>query len=407
MSHNINITPYMCQIIYMEMRRFETKEIDSSELILRMNLMDLKKFSGIEDELTDKEVVTTALYEVVQLDKELNTTPYEMIKYLKGESGGIIKTDKILRANGESRMEMILRNKNIIESSIITYVFNTLTGRYMDRQKMDKNNLKEEILLKAKREIAPAVGNFFIEINKELDTIKDILVKQKEVKEEADLDLIFKNIELIKQSLQSGELRGTENIDKELNDIMRELTEVAKLAKTEKELSIEVTEGIQKNLNHQTRYVQYIKQKLQENIDGLEDVKTAHSESNKLIEKAEEDIENKLVKLQKISEGIQEELMDIDLTDLIRGLNQIINSQEYLEGNLNIYKDRLSAVYKNISNVIENVDNVKDVLQTFNDLIESDLITQVNAGSRKTREMVEELNDFSQKYLKMRGEFKC
>ena len=273
MGENIIITPYMCQIIYLEMRRFERGELTPQELILRMDLIHLQNFSNISDSELSKEAITsTALNEIVELDKKLRETPYEMVNYLEGNGGGINKTNKLLVSNGYNTMDLILSQNKIIDSPIIVYIFYTLSGRMKDREKMDKGNIKNYILKNSKKSTTPLIEDFFRKINSEILDIKQILSNQKKVEAKLNIDFILNNLMTIKSQIQNLnpeiEIKGLDTLDA----IKSELKYIMESTKEQKNIVIELESLQGTNEINLKNYIDYIKSTVDKNCSDLENL---------------------------------------------------------------------------------------------------------------------------------------
>lgn len=406
MGKNIVITPYMCQIIYLEMRRFERGELTPQELILRMDLIHLQNFSNISDYELGKEIITsTALHEIVELDKKLRETPYEMLSYLEGNGGGINKTNKLLVSNGYNTMDLILNQNNIVDSPIIVYIFYTLSGRMKDRDKMDKGIMKDYILKNSKKSTSPVVEDFFKKINSEILDIKQILSSQKKVETELNIDFILNNLMTIKSQIQNLnpeiEIKGLDTLDA----IKEELKSIMESTKEQKNIVIELESLQGTNETNLKNYINYIKGTIDKNCNDLDNLVKRQESTRELLDNSKEGIENSLLDFQDFLIDLNSKIRDINFEEISNLVKTMTNIQKSSVIEVNKHNQLLGETSESIHYVVNNMNNIKEVLMALNDLISEDSIQKLNKGKEDLSTITEELDDFSKKYLKMRGEY--
>lgn len=399
------ITPYTCQVIFLEMNRFVTKEISPHELILRFDLLNIPSFANIsESEATKSEVLTTALLEVVDLDKMLRETPQEMQNYLNKDISGIKVADKILEKNGEPKMSKIIHDGGFSDSPILMYIFLTLTGRYKERANLDRDRLKQEILDKKQDRSLPLIEDALMKVNEDLLEINQIITAQQEVDTSVNLDIINKTIKSIKENLDNRNTQVNIKGLEELKVVEKELYQLSQKTLLNEKINIDVTDKINTSLDKAREIMDYMEISLSNSLSLSEEMKNRQTQVMREFEDTEGTVESKLKALNDNFKDIEETLKDLDLLPVIEDMSEMLKSQELLKVTSSQQVELLGEISSRVTNVVNTITSLQEVIDTLNKLLRKDIILNLSKSENMVKKSLKDTENLGGNYIQWRGD---
>lgn len=389
------VTPYTAQIIHIELERLAKSEISASEVILRMGLVKLPSFCGLKGKHEDKAIIDSALNKVLSLGMFIKEqTPMEMLKYMSKDLQGIKPTDQILRYNGLPTMQEILTENGFASSSIITYVALTLTGKFKEIEKLNKEALSSEIEQNIGVKSSPVVDKLLSQLNSELKLIRDLTEKSSQIDTSKDFLQIQNSLKEIKTNLNREiKVEG-------LGELEKQMEEVKTLTENHNKQTDYLIQKVNETNRNALNEVNQFKQGLKEVTNKINEEVSIQDSIEEEFVKSREELGEILNNLNKSFHGIHGSLKNLDLGPIIDMMSVLESSQGDLSQVTKNHASSLATISGKVSTVTNAMQIVEEVLNHINHLMKSDVDTNLDKTQGLIDKILKDIEEIGLKHSK-------
>lgn len=399
-----DVTPYTLQVIYNEYIAIQNKELDLPTAIFKMNGLTVKEFAGISDkEMEQKDVVNIFFNKFVEvLEFHRNAEPLTK-NYLEGNGGSINKTNKALSIQGKPTMQVEVANSKLANSSILTFMFLTLLGRLKERNSLDRELLKKEILETESITKYKDVSLAIEDLHTKTQEIKNILASIAQEENKIGLETISHTIDKIKEDilLKKG---GTtkQSSDKEVEELQNKLNEVLELTRTRKESGEEVSTKVSSVLHQFELTLNEIRSLSKDEGYTIELLRNRTIKTNERVEEVGTEITNNLIKTQELIENIKESQEQLDLLGLVDNINKAVNNQDVSKLELQNLINVITEVQTGVLEVTETSKVLESVLSQLVEMQKKDSLMETVKAQREMGRSINLVETLGEEYVRRR-----